>query len=44
VWISVEGDELRIDVLERRDAELVNHWRLTPEGSSALLSSRYGRA
>jgi hypothetical protein len=44
VWVSGEGGELRIEVLERRDGELVNYWQLTPEGSHALLSSRYGRA
>jgi hypothetical protein len=43
VWISGEGDDLRIDVLERRHDELVNYWQLTPTGSHALLSSRYGR-
>jgi hypothetical protein len=43
VWVSSESDDLRIDVLERRDGELVNYWQLTPAGSHALLSSRYGR-
>lgn len=43
VWISGEGETLRIDVLERRDGEVVNYWQLTPAGSHALLMSRYGK-
>lgn len=42
VWVWGEGDDLRIDVLERRDGALVGYWQLTPAGSHALLSSRYG--
>lgn len=43
VWISGEGETLRIDVLERREGEVVNYWQLTPTGSHALLMSTYGR-
>jgi hypothetical protein len=43
VWVSGEGDDMRIDVLERREGEVVNYWQITHEGSHALLSSRYGR-
>lgn len=43
VWISGEGETLRIDVLERREGEVVNYWELTPEGSHALLMSFYGK-
>jgi len=43
VWISGKGETLRIDVLERREGEVVNYWELTPTGSHALLISTYGR-
>lgn len=43
VWISGEGETLRIDVLERREGEVVNYWQLTPTGSHALLMSWYGK-
>jgi hypothetical protein len=42
VWISGEGETLRIEVLERREGEVVNYWQLTPTGSHALLMSTYG--
>ena len=43
VWISGEGDTLQIEVLERREGEVVNYWKLTPTGSHALLISYYGK-
>ncbi len=43
VWISGEGESLRIDVLERREGNVVNYWQLTPGGSHSLLMSRYAR-
>jgi hypothetical protein len=43
VWISGQGDSLRVDVLERREGQVVNYWQLTPSGSHALLMSRYGK-
>jgi hypothetical protein len=43
VWIAGEGETLRIDVLERRDGEIVNFWEVTPTGTHALLMSWYGK-
>jgi len=43
VWISGEGETLRIDVLERREGNVENYWQLTPTGSHSLLLSRYAR-
>jgi hypothetical protein len=43
VWISGEGDTLRIDVLEQREGDVVNYWEVTPTGSHALLMSYYGK-
>ncbi len=43
VWISGEGESLRVDVLERREGAVVNYWQLTPSGSHALLMSWYGK-
>jgi len=43
VWISGEGETLQIEVLERREGKVVNYWQLTPNGSHALLMSRYGK-
>lgn len=43
VWLSGQGETLQIDALERRQGELYNYWQLTPGGSHALLSSRYGK-
>lgn len=43
VWISGEGETLRMDVLERCGDELRSCWQLTPGGSHALFTSRYAR-
>ncbi len=43
VWISGEGESLRIDVLERREGEVVNYWEVTHKGTHALLISFYGK-
>lgn len=43
VWISGEGETLRIEVLERREGEVVNFWEVTPTGTHALLMSWYGK-
>jgi hypothetical protein len=40
VWITGEGEDLSVDVLEHRDGALVGYWCLRAGGGRAVLASR----